>query len=94
MLEFLRKIYAWLMLVINHHRRVNFRIIDKTRENSAGYIIHFIYIEKNKIIAKSVEELFVDKLLLKQFDTDDVIEIGRLYAKYKFSQNQNNPAVY
>lgn len=94
MLDFLRKIYAWLMFVIDYNRRITFRIVDKTRDNNSGYIIHFMYIEKNKIIAKSVEELFVDKLLLKQFDIDDVIEIGRLYAKYQFSQNQNNPVLY
>ena len=52
------------------------------------FIIHLTHFEKRKNLSIPIEDLFHNKKLLNKFNVDDIIEIGRLYARYKFTKDK------
>ena len=87
MLEYIKKLYAWIMLIKTHRQKT--LILDgKTTDKSVGFIIHLTHVEKRKNLSIPIEDLFHNKKLLNKFNVDDIIEIGRLYARYKFTKDK------
>ena len=85
MLEYIQKLYAWISL-IRIHRKITLILDGKTTDKSVGFIMHLTHIKKRKNLSIPIEDLFHNKKLLNKFNIDDIIEIGRVYARYKFTK--------
>ena len=75
-LKYIQKLHAWILLINRQ---------SKTTDVSVGFIIHLTHVEKKENLSIPIEDLFYNKKLLNKFNIDDIIEIGRIYARYNIN---------
>lgn len=67
-----------------------FRIESIEYKNSAIPTVRFLNTKTRKLVSKSLESLFNDKSLLKQFSSKDASKIGYTYGTILVKQNAIN----
>ena len=85
-LIFLKKIRAWLKLLLKTHYYSSY-IIKSHKKIKNDYVIIFLDKTLGKEFSIEVTQLFNNARLMNKFDKDDVLEIGKLYANSVFLHN-------